>query len=763
MSLKTRIEALATRIAEEFKALRTSKLDVSAYTAADVLTKIKGVDGSGSGLDADLLDGKHASEFAAAKFVGQANIDQYLGNGLFEFDPVPTGTPPIPSPNIRVMSIGNEARNTQMAFNYSNNQVWFRRKTGSEWGAWCEFYHSGNLQILFDALKGIGTLDDNVYVLARTASNWNENIAKNNVKNNVVGMLSWNNYGSNHVIFDFSGGVSPSGGEVDKVNSQVPWEPTFPTLMGWNGVNSYGVRVDRCRLSDDANHAVDSQLQTMFGNSTNANTHFEQTPAGQRSFTEMSNGENAPQGWILLESIRHKNAGSLWGTQYAHGWEDNANRLWKRNVCGAVFGSWVEIFTTSNFNPATKSDNSHTHGLSRHELHAPSHIDGLTSTNFRTTLFGNTNNAYNISAARFQTVPQILADKGMDNYSTMLAWSGDDTHGFISTRWNGSDVVVGAGAGNALSWVAKLWHDRNFDPSTKADVTPIINQTAHGFAVGTPVKPTAAGWVKTKADSAANAGTVGVVSAVIDANNFRIAATGELLPGSWTPYKNYYLSVDTAGEIFAQTTPEIWSLGNIKEFIGSTDGNGDLHVNIDIGMEITELLEGDNTVTSIIISGGNITINQSNAGPVSTPFSYQPLSAILTAIAAVTGDNGVLRKVAGVWSLDNTGSWNSGVQTLTGGTPVWNVNSGLNAIIQVASDHTITFTNLQAGMQGNLSIKCSANSQRITFAGYNLYISQSIHDTGDSILTSAGATKRDKISWFYDGEVLEINGQKDYK
>ena len=35
----------------------------SSYTASDVLTKIKTVDGSGSGLDADLLDGSHASSF----------------------------------------------------------------------------------------------------------------------------------------------------------------------------------------------------------------------------------------------------------------------------------------------------------------------------------------------------------------------------------------------------------------------------------------------------------------------------------------------------------------------------------------------------------------------------------------------------------------------------------------------------------------------------------------------------------------------------
>ena len=39
----------------------STKLDASAYTAADVLTKIKSVDGSASGLDADLLDGLHAS------------------------------------------------------------------------------------------------------------------------------------------------------------------------------------------------------------------------------------------------------------------------------------------------------------------------------------------------------------------------------------------------------------------------------------------------------------------------------------------------------------------------------------------------------------------------------------------------------------------------------------------------------------------------------------------------------------------------------
>lgn len=41
-----------------------TKLDSSAYTATDVLSKVKTVDGIGSGLDADLLDGKQGNDYA---------------------------------------------------------------------------------------------------------------------------------------------------------------------------------------------------------------------------------------------------------------------------------------------------------------------------------------------------------------------------------------------------------------------------------------------------------------------------------------------------------------------------------------------------------------------------------------------------------------------------------------------------------------------------------------------------------------------------
>lgn len=46
-----------------------AKLASASYTAADVLTKVKTVDGTSSGLDADLLDGQHGTYYATAASV----------------------------------------------------------------------------------------------------------------------------------------------------------------------------------------------------------------------------------------------------------------------------------------------------------------------------------------------------------------------------------------------------------------------------------------------------------------------------------------------------------------------------------------------------------------------------------------------------------------------------------------------------------------------------------------------------------------------
>lgn len=66
----------------------------------------------------------------------------------------------------------------------------------------------------------------------------------------VANMLGWNNYGNGHVIFDASSGTSPTGVAVDNKNAHANWSSSLPTLMGWNGNNTFGVRVDSARTAD---------------------------------------------------------------------------------------------------------------------------------------------------------------------------------------------------------------------------------------------------------------------------------------------------------------------------------------------------------------------------------------------------------------------------------------------------------------------------------------------------------------------------------
>lgn len=60
----------------------------------------------------------------------------------------------------------------------------------------------------------------------------------------VVGQLGWSRYGDGHTIFDASSGVSPSGTTVDPIDSSIRWVPGFPAIMGWDGYETCGVRVD---------------------------------------------------------------------------------------------------------------------------------------------------------------------------------------------------------------------------------------------------------------------------------------------------------------------------------------------------------------------------------------------------------------------------------------------------------------------------------------------------------------------------------------
>ena len=92
----------------------------------------------------------------------------------------------------------------------------------------------------------IGNISGTSTKLNNSANDW---IASDAIAS-VVEMLSWKNYGNGHVIFDASNSTSPTGSAVNNTNAQTAWIPSYPTLMGWNGSQTYGLRVDSARVAD---------------------------------------------------------------------------------------------------------------------------------------------------------------------------------------------------------------------------------------------------------------------------------------------------------------------------------------------------------------------------------------------------------------------------------------------------------------------------------------------------------------------------------
>lgn len=90
-----------------------------------------------------------------------------------------------------------------------------------------------------------GPLNGAATTLSGDQSNW-ASLRSNAVAN----MLGWKNFGNGHVIFDASAGTAPNGAAINNTTPAQSWSPAYPTLMGWNGATTYGVRVDSARVAD---------------------------------------------------------------------------------------------------------------------------------------------------------------------------------------------------------------------------------------------------------------------------------------------------------------------------------------------------------------------------------------------------------------------------------------------------------------------------------------------------------------------------------
>ncbi|MDZ4677399.1 MAG: hypothetical protein SGI74_07800, partial [Oligoflexia bacterium] len=107
--------------------------------------------------------------------------------------------------------------------------------------------------------------------------------------------LAWKNYG-NHQIVDMSAGTAPNGTAHSNTNSEVAWTATYGNLMGWNGTNTFGVRVDSARISDSTSGNAATVTDGMYLSTA-------QTVTGKKIFTgNMNQNGGDDSGTIELKS-----------------------------------------------------------------------------------------------------------------------------------------------------------------------------------------------------------------------------------------------------------------------------------------------------------------------------------------------------------------------------------------------------------------------------------------------------------------------------
>lgn len=215
-------------------------------------------------------------------------------------DPAVTSATNVPTNSIRWNSISNK----------------WQKYNGSSWGDLTASY----------AINISGSSGSAV-TISTTRSNW----STNGTLSAVVGQLAWKNYGNGHSIFDASAGTSPDGTAISSVNPSNLWSNTYPTLMGWNGSATYGVRVDSSRVSD---YTAASVTFTSNGAGAGAGTAFNGSTNQTISYNTVgapsTTGANASGTWGINIS---GNAASVSNGVYTNG--SYANPTWITSLAGS--------------------------------------------------------------------------------------------------------------------------------------------------------------------------------------------------------------------------------------------------------------------------------------------------------------------------------------------------------------------------------------------------------------------------------------------
>lgn len=333
--------------------------------------------------------------------------------------------------------------------NFTSAGHWFGVQPSGLSGVWNS---AGNSKWYFTengVLAGGATVPWSIITNHPSRTNW----ANTGALHVVAGQLAWTYHSNGHAIFDASVGTSPEGTVIDKVNSQVAWATSYPTLMGWNGTNTYGVRVDSARLADGAITA-DRITGTVSTDGQDLKIHGKRAMVGD-------NGANA----------LHINYGNDWGVTRFSGNVDGIGALSAARVI--TYADNTSDYSNANFEARVNNGSTQTPRIS---LHRP----GICAAAFRLDY----DNTVVLETANPGALGSFVANHVYSNAGNTGAVNELTRTDYVLAQVNSSDAFrfrgTKADANASLGLGSYYWH-----PSVTN--SPIGNTFAHGLQFGGPV------------------------------------------------------------------------------------------------------------------------------------------------------------------------------------------------------------------------------------------------------------------------------------
>lgn len=472
--------------------------------------------------------------------------------------------------------------------------------------------------------------------------------------------------------------------------------------------------------ASSANYSSESGYATSAGYATNAGTSAALIGLTINSSGNPVNPDNVTQnqlGYNTNVSLFGQSDGGLYSSAHSSSWihqiygDFRTGQIAIRGKNNGTWQAWRSVLDSSNYTTWAATSN-HTHDLMRYSLRAPSNVDSMTSSNFRSQMFGSSSSGWNLSTGRWNSVPTGLS--GMNMYGTLFAWSGSDTHGFIATDYSTANIQVGGGSGDSITWRATLIHSGNIASQSVSYADESGYSATTGSVLWTNVsgRPTTISSFTNDSGYITSSGSIsgtsaGVLKTVSGTNS------AELVRGN--------MGDNDQARILVGATA---SNAGYLEIATADDGTEPIYVRQYTGVFSTltrtaTLLDGSGntsfpgTVTAPTFSGslsGNATSATTATTATTTTGNAGTATTLQTARTLTIGNTGkTFNGSANVsWSLAEIGAQAAGSYAAASHTHAISDVTGLQTALdgKAASSHTHTIaqvTGLQTALDGKLS------------------------------------------------------------